>query len=333
MVLRWQLFIGLILLATYFSYKTVRRFHWLAFFLAAVVLISAIFVYQQPQFTIDILSLRLRLVSARSFCLVVALLFLVSSLSVKNMWRLLHFFRVVMVAESVAILTIGWGLFNARSMDAAFVAMLYPISLFLGKKPDAVRNVWEGLLRIIELILPVAAMFVNQGATAYFIAGLIILVWAWRSGHKKALVWALALPFVGYMIRQEDFLITYDRTDQWKLIMQWWVEYAPWVTGTGSGTFQWLGPSIQNTATGLFIWMHNEYLQVLFEQGILGLTLMLSLCGVCLYRAWKNPSMWLICCVVGTLFSFGVQFPLRFFVSQLFVLVLARFCLDPELQE
>lgn len=92
------------------------------------------------------------------------------------------------------------------------------------------------------------------------------------------------------------------------------------IFGTGLGTFVWLGPIIQNQTQGIYLWMHSDPIQFLFEGGILGAVLVVPVIATPLWRSRNRP--WLFCTLVGCVAMTVFQFHFRFFFPALFVLVI-----------
>lgn len=351
MILRWQLFIGLIFLASFFSHRTTKRIHVAAGLLLGCVLLSALLTSFQPFYSFDLISLRLRLVSARSFILVSMLVFFVACLSAHKTQLLLRMMTFVAALNSLIVLSLlpqypsGVGIFNAGSMDTTFIALCIPL-FFWGRPKWKTKKFWRWLLVLSPCVFAIA---LTPGSTAYLVLfgslfgyflarkwwtaslGSVALVAFLAAVTKGASFWSDSGRLGPWRIFMEWFFLgapadwqTRETVlpENWKAIMEWRLEHSPLIFGTGTGTFQWIGPTIQNVQDNIFIWMHNEYLQVLFEQGLVGLSLMLWLVGVCLWRVRREPI--LLATSFGLLASMLTQFPLRYPVSQLFVLLLVR---------
>lgn len=352
MILRWQLFIGLVFFSVFFASRTTRKMPVLATAMLAYVLISALFISHWPFYSQDFVNLRLRLVSARSYGLIIALVFFVSQMSLQTVWKFLLAFRWVAVIDAVVTLaslflfTNGAGFFNAGSMDTAFIAFSLPLFFLTAKRT---RWDWAGLS------LCLIAISFTQGSTAYLVLLAVVAAYFVARGQWVLVLGsAAAVSGVAVFTQKAQVLNDNGRIGPWRTIMQWWWEGPPkgWETmqtmlpdnwdalmrwrlahspiafGTGTGTFQWIGPTVQNNPENVFVWMHNEYLQVLFEQGVLGLGMMLILVGYCVRRSYKSPA--LFACVAGVGASFLTQFPLRYFLGQVFVALLLRVVLEKE---
>ena len=358
MILRYQLFIAVLAFCGLFSMKTTKRFHISAALLLAWVLISATLTAFQPFYTQDLLSLRLRLVSARSFIVVTMLVFGVWTLDYWRTFKWLEIMKWFAVVDAIIVLILlhwfpqGAGIFNAGSMDTTFIALCLP--LYFYRQPTFEESnaksilVWGACFSVSVL-----AIILTPGSTAYLVLFFSLLSYFVLTRKWAAAIGSICLVVsIGLATQGKDIANDSGRLGPWKTFMSWWwdgppanwksqeailqdgwnnimawrVEHSPVLTGTGTGTFQWIGPAIQNTRDNIFIWMHNEYLQVAFEQGLIGLTLMLWVAGVCLWRVRKRP--WLFATVVGILASFLTQFPLRYPLSQIFILLVARASLE-----
>lgn len=141
------------------------------------------------------------------------------------------------------------------------------------------------------------------------------------------------LPVVGVFVgiaaislQGSKFFNSSGRFELWVHALKWWSENAnPWF-GTGPGTAKvWL-PVIQReagyTRPGWFIFMHSEPIQVLFEQGLVGLLSLLLLFGCALVAAKNRPV------VFASLTAFGatalLNYPFSLPMTALYGMVLLR---------
>ncbi len=327
MVLRYQIYFAILFLSLVFSWGTVgRKYGITATLLLAWVLISAGLDFQNPQEISEILDIKLRLVSCRSFALVTMLVYFMTTLETRLVPYLVRCFEMIVVINSLVYIIGGYGVFNAGSMDMAFNAMVYPLLVFRPMYAGTKTEIfWRGLVAGIPLI----CLFFNTPGSTVFIS-LAVGVGAFlvmRRAWPLVLVSTSALMIFGFL-REFAFFSDSGRFEPWKLFMTSWWNSANILTGTGTGTFQWLGPLLQDKDTGLFLFMHNEYLQVAFEQGLIGVLLSGILLVICLRRALSSD--WLLSSCLATMVVAFFQFPLRFSLSQVFVLLLIRLCLDDE---
>ena len=82
------------------------------------------------------------------------------------------------------------------------------------------------------------------------------------------------------------------RFSEWLLAMRWWHHYMPAFVGSGFGTAQIILPGIQGPGKdSYFLWLHNDWLQILLEGGWLGLGLAVATWAEFMRRAWKSPAL------------------------------------------
>lgn len=315
--------VGLIVLTVMLIFIVFHSFGF-RFALALVyTLISAVMLFQNPNATWGELQTRIDATSAISFGTTLLMVFVLTASQLKTLYVMLENLFLIALINCVLVLIHGYGIFNASSMDCTFIALMMPYGWI---KRNALFNrkqtlgVWTEFIFVYGL--PVATIIKAQGSTPYFI--LFGALAAWTIVYKsKIFSVLLAVPLaIGFITQKEQFLDNNGRFEVWRLFMSWFWDNANVLLGTGTGSFQWLGPAIQGTNKNLFLFMHNEYLQAIFEQGIVGFVLFSMVAISMLLKARKSP--WLFCSLVSVLISMLTQFPFRYFVSQFLILVLLR---------
>lgn len=230
---------------------------------------------------------------------------------------------------------------NNSAADACMIAVLFPFIAMDTHEIDLSDYWFLAFVPVLACIVSgsstgIVAMSLSIAFSVYFsIDGLKSMKWlraAFIGGTFSA------FPFIGVMLFKESFLNDNGRFSIWENAMKyWWQHHNIWL-GAGPGKFYVEGPMNQilsqvapgqniadaikaNPAIGnsLFTFMHNEYLQVLYEQGIIGLILFLSVGIVAFYKSNKKPHK-VALIVLG--FTMLTQFPLRYFLSSFLVLVL-----------
>lgn len=121
----------------------------------------------------------------------------------------------------------------------------------------------------------------------------------------------LSIALVGYLSPGLDN----GRFELWGRVMTFYWNHANILVGFGPGSFELFGPKIQhasNFMTGSwFIWMHNDWLQILFELGIVGFILWgLAYVGVC-RRVRARKSAYLFASLIGLGVMACMNYPLR----------------------
>ncbi len=226
------------------------------------------------------------------------------------------FFLGIGLIETYFMLNDGEALMGASSFDSAFIAALMPFT--------GVYTVGPFLLSIVLSARAATAVMILGTATA---AGLVAHFKNWKAAVLTLVSMALFIWFCTFLPSLHG-LSSAGRVPAWIRFMEWWKVEASWTFGTGIGTFQWIGPAIDGLeGSRLFMHMHNDWLQILFEGGVLGLLLAVSSFGFLLWRSWNRPK--LFAAVVG-LGVFALTYhPLRFFPTALFIACVVREILLP----
>lgn len=122
--------------------------------------------------------------------------------------------------------------------------------------------------------------------------------WVLRIHGPRAWLLQTMLLTVGLFIlfMPPHFWSDNGRFQVWELAYNWWDAQEPLVffLGAGAGATPILVPLIQVqghesiTGTNFFMFFHNEFLQVLFEQGFIGLLCLLGLYSTALLRSWER---------------------------------------------
>jgi hypothetical protein len=143
------------------------------------------------------------------------------------------------------------------------------------------------------------------------------------------LVLPASLLGAGYLNEGNEFFNHSGRYDVWLLTWEWWTKFANIRTGTGPGTVYALVPRIQYLKTPMamrhdsFIWLHNEFFQVLIEEGVVGLTAYLALYLVCLKRAFNSRYLFSAMAGFGicALANYPFHLPIHAFVGAALVMM------------
>jgi len=127
-------------------------------------------------------------------------------------------------------------------------------------------------------------------------AVLVAMIFA-RSKYILVLILPAALLIPNILDSNGRFIV-------WQKGLEWWWNNAPHWFGMGTGTcIQFL--SYVQKVTGAnngwnYMWFHNDWLQVLFEQGVFGLMAFSVLFITCVYNSRKNKK------IFGAVLAFGV---------------------------
>ena len=198
-------------------------------------------------------------------------------------------------------------IFGNPTITGNFLAVCAPLALMFQAKR----------YRIGAYSVMVLATFLTVSASS--VAALLIassVIW-WRY-HKRWLVGGVVLlSLIGLMVvlhqgELHRWLSLGGRWQMWQRILEVWrlSPTSAWL-GYGAGDIGML------TARGVwrFGYAHNEPLQLLFEHGVVGATLLGLAVWTTLHRVWKAPSTPSLIAWCGAALAYGliacVNFPLR----------------------
>lgn len=203
------------------------------------------------------------------------------------------------------------GLMISPSFDSAFISLALPF-----------MPLWIALPVIITVVT-------HHGSTALLI--LLAEAFAWgivsltKKPRKKQIaiflglsVLAGAILGVAYVHSHSQLFDGMERIAAYKRYMKFWAQDWHFITfGVGPGSFMWTSMMIDKWTPPLFLQMHSDWLQILFELGTVGFLLV---CGV-FFTALKN--VWGKLKLMAALFgvaAFALTYhPLRFFPPALLV--------------
>ena len=210
------------------------------------------------------------------------------------------------------------------AMDATFIAICLPLVYggFKDYKNTTQIKVLLALAMVISVIITessTALMGLGSGMAVFLIfeyGGMAIF---------PVFLMGLGLALFGFHHLGREFLNTNGREHIWKITWEYFWRDVDVIWGTGTGAFTLYGPALQlaeRTAKGLyqggdtFVWLHNDWFQILFENGLLGLTSVSLLFVTMVWKARKRPAL------AASIVTFGAsactQMLLRFPITAMF---------------
>ena len=189
-----------------------------------------------------------------------------------------------LLLDSLWLLAGGPGVFVGNSQDTLVMALFLPL----------MWAHWRYLA-----VAPVLAIVAVPGIAA---KGLLVL-------HLIYLSW-WTLPVIIYYAFTLKISRWHERGEFIAPYVRWWAAYANSWIGTGPGSFEWL------TATqglGSRMWLHNDWLQIGFEFGLVGLVIF-AIAYYHLARKSQDPGFFFLLAVAMAAYS-----PLQFWQVQYLV--------------
>lgn len=320
---RTQNILGITLCTILLGIRLERSYGWLIVACYCYSLLTCAYLFLNLDSVWGQLQIRIDASSAITYISIMLIPLVISELSQKWTAYLWTFFTILNLINCLIVLSFGYGIFNASSMDSSMIALfsIFPMIAMLDVLKERGLKWANAPIAVVVLLIPIITIIFTQGSTAYFVLGAGLLGAMFVKGMYRTGLWLLVVCLsLAYLTQGEKLLSTSGRWWHWKMFMDFWFDNANIWIGAGSGSFQWLGPAIQGPTKEAFLFMHNEYLQVLFEQGIIGFSLLMALWLISMWKVRK--SAWLFGTFCAASVSMLTQFPLRFFVSQVFIALL-----------
>lgn len=188
-----------------------------------------------------------------------------------------------------SVYTLYWqnklGFVANESMNGCLIALTWPLALARNSVYLAGKKELPLVITLVSLHAW-AAVFYSGEATPIMM--LTAMVFAEFYAKKKYSWMAVALvPLgIGYLMQGDQLTAPRGRIDYWRNILGWWVDSGKILFGNGSGTGQIIFPTqgiIEHKPKWVF-WAHSDYVQLLFENGVIGLAAF----GVLLYFLLKR---------------------------------------------
>jgi len=218
------------------------------------------------------------------------------------------------------------GMFINGSINGVFIAMTYPFLVFqsygIFKKERAIQ--------LILAPIPIVAIILSKTSVPVGCIALSILVFgvAKGLGSKKTVIISIVSFFLIFLFASlYDENLFYDsyRFRYWKHSYDYFMTRPlNHFIGFGTGTFKVFGIIIQDTykyfgwdGNAKMIFMHNDWLQILLEQGYIGVVLTIYLCVAILFRQLKNRRFILLSATAafcgGMTFDYPFHYPIHAF--------------------
>ena len=281
--MQFQIFIGMIFVVILLIYQT-KTVPWFIKIIWAYFALFALYTSYYPLFAASFKPDMHNLLcwnAARNLLQLLILPIAVFNLTGRQVKTFILFCWGFVIADSIYLMTDPvLGLLEAKTLDACVFAALLPM-WFCRKK------LW---FKLPPIILSLTAIVMLQARTAALMVLVIALVYL-NSYLKKrlsrtlhlsiiagglTLIWLTMLACFNSLVTLMSKIIADPRFEMWTEFINWWKNNANFYFGTSLGSFEWIGLTLypgEKMHIFRFYLMHNDWLQILFESGIIGLTL------------------------------------------------------------
>lgn len=304
------------------SYSAKALFAWICFSGFAVLSLP---LYQNMGFVSNV---NLKIIAGNSLFYFIFLTIFVFSLSVKNFKIMIKIMGYACIFSSTSVIArhlyglTPWGIGLNSSTEGTYLAIMMPF-VFFSNNIKIINKYY------IIKIIPVIAIFITTSSVGIF--GMIFSFIVYFAIKNKKIL-PLILPTLicvgaSYFFIGKNFFSSSTRVGQWILSFNWWKQHANPYLGTGVGTYFGFGPLIQSINKyelkgGYFVNAHNDWLQIGFELGLIGLILSVVLFIDLLKKSKNSP--WLFASIATYAFVSGMNMPLRYPITALAGLMMAR---------
>lgn len=319
--------LGFLLLGILVSFEVGRKLHWSLGVALSVLLLSGGYQFFLPQFypvpVNPVFIARAGGETLYSISLLLLFSILLISQSKRFFSNCLTIMFFLALIDSIVLIT-GLVLFKhgdpnfqphgilfSGTADACFIACMLPMTFE--------RFMW----RLPFAALMFAAILCAHSNTAFASVGVGLIFFSIDTMELKkwlpvTILLAVVFALGGYFVLGSHFLENSGRFPVWASMFEMFRHFANPIFGFGTGTFSSWGQVFQMVyGYGLhtfWLWLHNEPLEILWENGILGLTTVLLVFWFLMKRTYHQSVAFPIAAVYA--FTGLTEMPLRLFITQ-----------------
>lgn len=326
-----QIYIGCLIGAIAFSWQIFKKTNLIGGLLFFYLLMNSVQTYFYPVFTVPnmgpVVNGMIPNLAAMSAVWILMVTFPFVILPKDKNKYVDGFFGIVALLDSVSVL-FRLGIDQYRNsgvqlnpaQDGTLIACLLPLVYYS-------KSWFKWPITMLMML----AIVKTKASTPLVGLAVFLCVAVWFSRYRIfAIIGPIVTALIGLWMQGYVALTSSDgRLNYiWPLIMKYWKEHLNKTFGAGSGSFFMYGPAIEINFHGfgymnpVYIWLHNEWLQILFEFGIVGLIMAALFYIITLIKTYSRPMLFSSLLVYGVTASF--QMPLRQFVSAFFLMFILK---------
>lgn len=329
----WSPFCAALVVSAFLIAKYIyKKYHILVAILFFYLALNAIYVFafNENHYSTypERMNLLLKYYSCYGLVCILMLAFLVDRIKTEY---LLKFFAFLCVINSLMVI---WqtifsktviergGILHQGSMNSMFIGLSMLLLL---------HTRWYFLIP-----LPIIAIFCTK--TSVPVGVLAVVIWSYTIFKHKAYMLGIVLFLialsVGLTLDPQHFLSSSDRFEMYRLTWNEMLLRNNLWFGQGLSTFQFYGQAIQqlnnHMVDYIYVWLHNDILQLTFECGIIGLILFLYMAYSAIrINILKKQYIKLSCCL-GYLAACMFNYPWHLALTAIFGLWLIKATFERE---
>lgn len=232
--------------------------------------------------------------------------------------------KAVLAVETLGVILRGlfgrgpWYMLDVGSLDGVLIAMLYGacclrpelLSWKLDTRKRMSGNIYSFWIDFCFVTLPIIAVFMTKSSVGIgVLLAIISLVAAFNKNVRLPVaVFVMSLVvFAAYYLGGQLFDQS-GRFESWTMALDWFERNVHQWKGAGTGVYwaqsdliatNWIFHHGGHGNKHVFNMMHNDFLQVMFENGYYGLSLMLCTWVQAIYRSIQKPWLFASICSLG----------------------------------
>lgn len=217
--------------------------------------------------------------------------------------RQILFLLPFIISFEIACIWLGWdGLMVARSLNMALCALAIP---FL---PNWLKG---------AVFITIVSFHGSTAATILFAQSLGFALKD-KSFRKLFLISTFLLIAAVLIHHDGPFLSGAERIVKYKEFMNFWATRTKWIIlGVGPGTFLWTSLMLDHFKDALYMQMHSDFLQTIWELGIVGWGLSVGVFVRAFRNAWEDDNVKYLSALLGVVAFTLTYHPFRFGPSAL----------------
>lgn len=211
------------------------------------------------------------------------------------------------------------------SMASCMVSIVFPLALYQIFAVDMPK--WWRPVAVTCVVTALPTIWMSQSSIGFASFAVmicaIVLGWGYIFARKHLLngvivciLFLASVWSVGRVIDPQWATFTQiSRFKMWPAVFDFWLDKGSFWFGMGLGSFRHFGSVIQtqiNVEVGhWWLWAHNDWLQVLFETGVIGLSATILVVVAAMWSALKACRIDLFASIVGICAVSAGNYPLR----------------------
>lgn len=339
---KWSLVMALATIIA--SYKIYKKYHLSLGLLFCYFCLSGIYTFQWPlgyYFGYDnVIRVIIQHSSLLAVISIISVTFIIDNIKFKDIEKLKYFFILLTVINSSYVIFQfingntefeRGGLFRNVSTNGCIIGACYPLLLHYLIYDNPLKG-YRKLLSYLICLGPILAVLASKSSVAIGVVAVALSSFFFMNIINKrnkiilGMLMFFSIIFSGYLVNPKHMFYDSKRFGLYKIQYDAWQKQGQHFLGYGTGSYKFFGVRTQmekeymlkKTKSGTYKgylnqWLHNDWLQLFLENGILGALLILNALFFLLIRAWKHKTIFscLITYMSAMVFHYPIHYPIH----------------------